>query len=416
MKRFLVCLLSLLFLVGCSSYVDPLDELYPYDLSAYIEPSDEPLTISGWKIAVSDADVEQQVLLLRSRYSELKAVTGRGAADMDYMILTYECRIDGKLISSMSETEAATVLGSDAMLPEIEAALYGKKEGDSFFVDAVLPTPYKPDVSYSGAKASFYITVVELDEQTFRPYTDENVEKSTGYKTVAKLETAIREALFSSRRDELAEQLLASAWKTAAEKATVHGYPEDVLTAKFDDALSLYTISAGNADMTLGEYAESIGYETEEEFREALTERIKKDIRESMLTVALARQHGITVSEEEYNVGAAAYAESIGLTSTAALELIYDRSEIAENILLDKVQDYLVKTATIVDYDSGEELAYAELFPETKTGLSAGWYILIAAGAAAVITAAVLLVRQAIRRKKAQKSAKKTMLHPNKKH
>ena len=415
MKRFFACLLALLFLAGCSSYVDPLDELYPYDLAAYIEPSDEPLMLRGWEIAVTDADVEQQVLLLRSRYSELKAVPDRGAADLDYMILTYECRIDGKLIDSMSETEAATVLGSGAMLPELEAALYGKKEGDSFFVTATLPSPYKPDVSYSGATASFYITVVELDEQNFRPYTDENVEKSTGYKTTEELEAAIREAVLETRREELAKHLVSSAWHTVLEGAAVHGYPEDVLSTKLADAMSLYTISAERVEMTLAAYAETLGYETEEAFREALTEKIKNDLRTSMLTVALGRKFGITVSEEEYNVGAAAYAESLGLTSTAALELLYDRSEIAENILLDKIQDHLLKTAKIVDYNSGEELAYADLFPETKTGVSAVWYILIAAVAAAAVTALVFLVASRIRKKKARKAAKKAMLHPTKK-
>ncbi|MCQ2423949.1 MAG: hypothetical protein MJ088_03515 [Clostridia bacterium] len=404
MKRFFACLMALLLLTGCAAAADSTADLYPYDLSQYIEPADGPVTVRGWKNEVTDADVEQQVLLIRSRYSELKAVTDRGAGDMDYLILTYECRIDGKLISEMSETEAATVLGSGAMLPEIEKALYGTHEGDSFFVNVTLPDPYKANVSYSGKTASFHVTVEELDEQSFRPYDDENVQKISDYKTTAELEAAIREALLDTQREQLYDQLLASAWTAAADGAVVHGYPEEELNTQYEDAISLYEISAERAGMTLAEYCVSIGYEDEASFKAYLREKVEEKLRDSMLTVALARKYGITLFEKEYKAGAAAYAESLELTSVEVLELIYEKSEIAETLLRDKVEKYLLENAEITDWKTGEKLLYADLFPEEKTGLAAGWYVLIAAGAAAVITAAVLLVCSAVRKRRAAKA------------
>jgi len=378
---------------------------YPYDLDAYVSLcSCRDIPVLGWEIEVTEEEVERQILLTKSQYSTLTQVKGRGAAELDFLVIDYEGVVDGEVTDFLSEESCEVVLGSGMLIDGFEEALYGVRESDRLTVTLTLPTPYKEMPSYSGKSVTFHVTVKEVDEQSFRPYTDQMIAGVTEYESIAAFEKGIRENLLLEKRETLNRYLTEQAWEYVKQNSRILDLPEAEVEAKYTEAMDFYHAAAIRTEKTFEEYVAELGYESEAAFETFVRGEVENAVAEEILVYAIARREGLMFSEEEYASGAAAYAASMGITSVEALELVYGREEIETTLLFDKVKLYLADEAKISDYESGKRIRYSVTDDKTVSPLF--WvYIGIFLTLGAILVAAILLGDKKSR--KGQKSHKK---------
>ena len=149
-------------------------EVYPEvktaDLSA--------VTVERPVVAVTDAEVDKTLDILRKQRTTFAAAAGRAAQKGDKLTIDFEGRIGGEVFAGGSSKGFAFTLGEGRMLPEFEAAAEGLAAGQAKTFDLTFPADYHgKDVA--GKTASFTLTV-NLVEAASLPALDTEFAKGLG--------------------------------------------------------------------------------------------------------------------------------------------------------------------------------------------------------------------------------------------
>lgn len=133
--------------------------------------------IEAPEFVVTDAEVEQTLLVLRKQRTRFNAVT-RPVANGDRVILDFVGKIDDVPFEGGTATNFSVLLGEGQMLPDFEKNTIGLAEGESRTFDLAFPADYHgKDVA--GKTAQFTITVKAVSEPVL-PELDSDFANSLG--------------------------------------------------------------------------------------------------------------------------------------------------------------------------------------------------------------------------------------------
>ena len=93
-------------------------------------PDFSKITVTVDDVAVTDADINEQIDSLRARFGTLNTVE-RAAAKGDFVTIDLLAKVDGKEIDGGSANEISYEVGSDRMIPGLDDALAGMNAGES---------------------------------------------------------------------------------------------------------------------------------------------------------------------------------------------------------------------------------------------------------------------------------------------
>ena len=163
-------------------------EVYP-EVSV---PDLATLTVTRYGTAVSDAEVQQTLDVLRKQRANYEAREDRAAEDGDRVTLDFVGTIDGVPFDGGKAEDFPFVLGQGRMLPEFEAAAKGLKAGETKVFPLSFPEDYQGK-EVAGKTAEFTITVKEVAEGVL-PEVDTEFAKALGQAEgdVEKLKSDIR--------------------------------------------------------------------------------------------------------------------------------------------------------------------------------------------------------------------------------
>ena len=120
------------------------------------------LTIEQPKTAVTDADVEKTIEILRKQRTRFAAAS-RAARDGDRLTVDFEGRLDGQPFDGGTASGFQFLLGEGRMLPEFETAARGMSGGESKGFTLKFPDDYHGK-AVAGKEASFTLKLNQLEE------------------------------------------------------------------------------------------------------------------------------------------------------------------------------------------------------------------------------------------------------------
>ena len=131
----------------------------------------EPITVTlgeyqGIKVnyspvIITDSDIDAQLNSLRSEYTDIIDMPDRPFEKGDMAIVTYEGKVDGKLIQELYGVCFQDILGR-GMLPDVfENEIIGRKKGDIFSVNMDYPEDFKEIPEVAGKTVVFEISLVD---------------------------------------------------------------------------------------------------------------------------------------------------------------------------------------------------------------------------------------------------------------
>ncbi|KOF55267.1 MULTISPECIES: trigger factor [unclassified Achromobacter] len=126
-------------------------------------PDLSTLSVTRYDTAVTDAEVEKTLDVLRKQRATYEARDGRAAQDGDRVTLDFAGTIDGVPFDGGKAENFAFVLGQGRMLPEFEEAAGGLKAGETKVFPLKFPDDYQGK-EVAGKTAEFTITVKEVAE------------------------------------------------------------------------------------------------------------------------------------------------------------------------------------------------------------------------------------------------------------
>lgn len=323
---------------------------------AKIEDFSEYITLGQYKgltaadpgVEVTDEDVQFQIEMLLSEHPDVINVTDRGAQEGDTVNIDYTGTIDGVAFEGGTATDADLVLGSNTYIDGFEDGLIGATVGETKVLDLTFPDPYPNNPDLAGKAVQFTVTVNSISYEQLPEYNDEFVTKNyPDYANTAEFEAYIRESLQADAEESRNTAIISDVWGKVLDNTTVVKYPEDVVTAQLEEAMTYYTDLVQNYyGMELSEFLEQYQSTTLDDFKADLDADVRKSIVEEMVLRQIIKNESLTLTDEEYTSGAQEYADYYDMT-IEELENQYGKDIVSDNLLWDKAFEFLRDNAVL---------------------------------------------------------------------
>ena len=242
-------------------------------------------------VAVTDAEVDEQLDALRERFASLTGVD-RPVEAGDFVSIDLSAAVDGAEVEGGSAKGLSYEVGTEDLIDGLDAAITGKAAGDTVTFEATLRQG-----DHAGNPADITVIVNSVKTKELPAADDEFAQLASEFDIIDDLRADLRERLTrakalgqgSQARDRLVEKLIESAEFPVPESAVQAevGYREhDVVH------------SLGHDDTLFDELLASQG-KTRDEFSAELRESAEKSVRAQFLLDAIADAEQVTVRDAE---------------------------------------------------------------------------------------------------------------------
>ncbi|MBR0485174.1 MAG: trigger factor [Oscillospiraceae bacterium] len=296
--------------------------------------------------AVTDADVDAQVDMLRQRNARLVSVDDRAAQLGDEVNIDFEGFFGDEAFEGGKGDSFPLRLGSGQFIPGFEDQIVGKKIGEEFDVNVTFPENYQM-TDYAGKEAVFKcklngITVEELPEAD-----DEFIQDTTEFNTLEEFKKDARETLEKNAvRD--AEIAFDNAIMEALIAKVDVPVPNCMYEHRIDDLVRSFESMLSQQGMSLDLYLQYTGMDMTD-FREQNYDRAVHEVKLRLALEKIAELENIQISEDEINDSLKGLVESSHLPLaevkrrlpmedyitdmrvTKALEIVKENADITED-------------------------------------------------------------------------------------
>jgi trigger factor len=324
------------------------------------------ITVPGYgglrvEIPSPDADeaaVDAQVERLRAQSGELVSVE-RPAKDGDHVSIDVAGSVDGEPVEGLTADDYLYELGSDAVVPELDAHLRGAKVGDIIAFDADHPDPEEE------ATIAFRVLVKDVKEQVLPDLDDAWANEASEFETLDALRDDLRTRLGAIRR--VQSQMALRDGVVASLVALIDDEPpEPLVEAEVERRANDLQHRLSHQGASIQQYLEATGTSGEaliSQLREQAVDAVKADLG----LRAVVEAEGIDVDDEEVDAEIRRIAEQVGQperTVRDQLERAEQLPAVRSDLKKGKALEWLVEHAEVVDED-GKPVDRALLEPPT---------------------------------------------------
>lgn len=254
-------------------------------------------------VVISDSDIDKQLDSLRSEHTDIINMPTRPFEKGDMAIVTYEGKVDGKLIQELYGVCFQDILGRGMLPDTFEDEIIGRKIGDTFTISMDYPEDFTDIPEVAGKTVVFDVSLVD----GFIFYTpeidDAFIKENTEYSTVDEYKTETKAALQKEQDDIAYEAAVKELKKKIIENSAFTG-PIDTEIKK------QYVRSINELN---NQYQEEYGIDaatyyqifygiSPEEYTASVMEDAEIEVKYSYILQTIANEKGITVEEADKTI------------------------------------------------------------------------------------------------------------------
>ena len=286
---------------------------------------------------------------LREGMAQLKVVDEeRPAADGDFVMIDFKGFLDGVPFERGEAVDYMLQLGSKHFIPGFEEQVVGMAVGDSKEIGVTFPAEYGvPDLA--GKPVTFQVTLKEIKAKELPPLDDDFARQFGPYETMEQLREKISEVFEKEELQKIENEL-----KDAAVKALIAKHEFEVPEAMVEKQQTVLienmrsNLASRNLDFA------KIGT-SEETIRSQSRDVAVSQVKGSLLLAAVAEKEGIRIEDSELEEKIRDFAAQAN-KDFEEINAIYAANPYAKDTLVmqlreDKVIDYLLKNANVVEVD-----------------------------------------------------------------
>lgn len=354
----MVMSLSLLALVGgCKKDTDPSGAPVKkaYKASKYVTLGQ----YKGVEVALGNLEITDEIIDsaiqddLKSN-AATKEVTDRPVQNGDVVNIDFEGLKDGVAFDGGTAEGYDLEIGSGSFIPGFEEGLIGANKGDKLELDLTFPEDYiKADLA--GQPVVFKVTINTITEYELPELTDEYVTENTSYESVEAYREAKRAALQSYSDQYIEYYKSNTVIQKVIDNATISSVPENLLNY-YKYVYNNYNeqMIYSNYQMSLEDYLTANGT-TPEEYDEELMSAAESLAKREMVDIAIAEAEDLKITEEDYQELLPDYLSANGLDSEETLRQYETKKRTMEQMLITKVEDFLIEQAAITKESTSAE-------------------------------------------------------------
>ncbi len=249
-----------------------------FDAVVEIRPSVSAAGYDGLRVEIpnpvaSAEEIDEQIDNLRRNFAELSVVE-RAAADEDHVTIDIEATHGDEPVPGLTTTDYDYLLGSGAVVPEIDENLRGASAGDEVEFSADHPDPEEEE------PLQFSIAVKEVKEAVLPDLDDEFAKANSEFETVEDLRADMADRMNTMRIQQAnmaVQQNIAEALAALVTDEIPESMIENEINARIQDLVQRLQ----QQGMDVGAYLDAVGQTAETlaaEFREPAEQAVKVDL------------------------------------------------------------------------------------------------------------------------------------------
>lgn len=249
-----------------------------FDAVVEIRPSVSAAGYDGLRVEIpnpvaSDEEIDEQIDNLRRNFAELSVVE-RAAADEDHVTIDIEAIHGDEPVPGLTTTDYDYLLGSGAVVPEIDENLRGGSAGDEVEFSADHPDPEEEE------PLQFSITVKEVKEAVLPDLDDEFAKANSEFETVEDLRADMADRM-NTMRIQQANMAVQQNTAEALAALVTDEIPESMIENEINARIQDLVQRLQQQGMDVGAYLDAVGQTAETlaaEFREPAEQAVKVDL------------------------------------------------------------------------------------------------------------------------------------------
>ena len=305
----------------------------------------------GVKVSVDAAVVTDEYLdsyidyVLQSNMLTTE-VTDRPVQEGDIVNIDYEGKIDGVAFDGGTAEGYDLAIGSGSFIDGFEDGLIGAETGETRDVEVTFPEDYH-GTDVAGKDAVFTVTVNSISVETLPELTDEFVQGlGVGAETVEEYRQYAYDLLMEEQQANHDAEAEMAVLETVMNNAELQDPPEDMTNRYYSRLID-----------NMNYYASMYGYDLETFLslngtsEETIMESARNAAKQLITMQAIAEAEGMEVTDEELDEEIEANAVSMGYEDADAYREALDAEGYREYMLTEKVLDFLLENAEVVDVE-----------------------------------------------------------------
>ncbi|MEC8068241.1 MAG: trigger factor [Actinomycetota bacterium] len=249
-----------------------------FDAVVEIRPSVSAAGYDGLRVEIpnpvaSAEEIDEQIDNLRRNFAEL-SVVDRAAADEDHVTIDIEATHGDEPVPGLTTTDYDYLLGSGAVVPEIDENLRGVSAGDEVEFSADHPDPEEEE------PLQFSIAVKEVKEAVLPDLDDEFAKANSEFETVEDLRADMADRM-NTMRIQQANMAVQQNTAEALAALVTDEIPESMIENEINARIQDLVQRLQQQGMDVGAYLDAVGQTAETlaaEFREPAEQAVKVDL------------------------------------------------------------------------------------------------------------------------------------------
>ena len=249
-----------------------------FDAVVEIRPSVSAAGYDGLRVEIpnpvaSAVEIDEQIDNLRRNFAELSVVE-RAAADEDHVTIDIEATHGDEPVPGLTTTDYDYLLGSGAVVPEIDENLRGASAGDDVEFSADHPDPEEEE------PLQFSIAVKEVKEAVLPDLDDEFAKANSEFETVEDLRADMADRM-NTMRIQQANMAVQQNTAEALAALVTDEIPESMIENEINARIQDLVQRLQQQGMDVGAYLDAVGQTAETlaaEFREPAEQAVKVDL------------------------------------------------------------------------------------------------------------------------------------------
>lgn len=249
-----------------------------FDAVVEIRPSVSAAGYDGLRVEIpnpvaSAEEIDEQIDNLRRNFAELSVVE-RAAADEDHVTIDIDAIHGDEPVPGLTTTDYDYLLGSGAVVPEIDENLRGASAGDEVEFSADHPDPEEEE------PLQFSITVKEVKEAVLPDLNDEFAKANSEFETVEDLRADMADRM-NTMRIQQANMAVQQNTAEALAALVTDEIPESMIENEINARIQDLVQRLQQQGMDVGAYLDAVGQTAETlaaEFREPAEQAVKVDL------------------------------------------------------------------------------------------------------------------------------------------
>lgn len=309
--------------------------------------------------AVSDAEIDNEINMLRERNAREVNVTDRAAEMGDIATIDYEGFCDGVAFEGGKGENHPLELGSGSFIPGFEEQVAGHSIGEDFDVNVTFPTEYH-SADLAGKQATFKCTLHAITKKELPDLDDEFAKDVSEFDTFAEYREDVKAKIQKRHEAEAEAQVENSLAETLMNKIEAD-IPEVMFEVETENFVRDYDNRLRMQGLSLDMYFKYTG-QTLDDLRKQMRPQAESQVKTRLALEKIVELEGIVASEEDVNAEYEKLANAYGIELERVKEMV-PAEDIAKDIAVQKAMEFVKNNAVIKNVDCD----CAEAKPAKKT-------------------------------------------------